>query len=71
MRNLISRAASFAEKRQANIRVAHADNAAAAANLADMATQRFDLDEVEIIQAGAVLGSHVGPGGVALIVRRS
>lgn len=70
LQNLVSRAASFAKKRRASVKVAHADNATAATKLANMAAEKFELEEVEIIQAGAVLGAHVGPGGVALIVRR-
>lgn len=70
MHALVERARRFCGGRPFRAMVVHADNLDAGRTLAARAAMRLGLAEVPLLQAGAVLGSHVGPGAVALAVRR-
>lgn len=67
---LVERARRFASQSPVRAMVVHADHLDAGRTLAARAAIRLGLSEVPVLQAGAVLGTHVGPGAVALAVRR-
>jgi DegV family protein with EDD domain len=67
---LAKRAQHFAAGASASVTVVHADAPTAGEKLAGAVRERLGLPEVPVVQAGAVLGTHVGPGAVALAVRR-
>ncbi|RMH34421.1 MAG: fatty acid-binding protein DegV, partial [Nitrospirae bacterium] len=50
--------------------VVHADAVESGMQLAELLKRHLEIDHVPVLQAGAVLGTHVGPGAVALAVSR-
>jgi len=68
---LVERARRFGGGQVERAMVVHADNLEAGRLLAARAATRLGLGEVPVLQAGAVLGTHVGPGAVAMAVRRA
>lgn len=70
LRALAELAARFAHGAPARVRVVHADAPEAGARLAAAVRTRLGLAAVPVLPAGAVLGTHVGPGAVALAVCR-
>ena len=71
MRRLAQQARDWAAGPVDRALVVHAQAPASGASLARLARQSLDLAEVPIVPAGSVLGNHVGPGAVALAVRRA
>jgi fatty acid-binding protein DegV len=67
---LAKRARHFADGSPVKAMVVHADAPASGERLAKKVQTYLDLADVPVVQAGAVLGTHVGPGSVALAVRR-
>ncbi len=70
MRNLAKRAASFANGAPVRVRVVHADAPASAEYLVERLMERFPDIDISVVECGAVLGTHVGPGTVTVAVRR-
>jgi DegV family protein with EDD domain len=50
------------------VAVQHLSSAAKATTVADRLAERLDLDTVAVSEVGAVIGAHVGPGMVAVVV---
>ncbi len=71
MRRLAKQARDWAAGPVDRALVVHAAAHASGDYLARQAQQTLDLPEVPIVPAGSVLGNHVGPGAVALAVRRA
>ena len=65
-------AVTAAEDRQVDVAVAHLASPDRAASLAEHLTQRLEANlsgrEVSVGEVGAVIGAHVGPGMVAVVV---
>ena len=47
--------------------IPHTDCGDDAEKLANLAKERFDIEDVNIMLMGPVIGAHVGPGTVALV----
>jgi len=67
---LVGLARRFAAGRPVALMVVHADAPEAAARLVARLRLAFQPADVPVVEAGAVLATHVGPGAVALAVRR-
>ena len=63
------RAVRFAARHAARAMVVHSGDEAGADFVAARLHGRLGVD-VPVVRAGAVLTTHLGPGGVALAVRR-
>ncbi|HPC83050.1 MAG TPA: DegV family protein [Thermoanaerobaculaceae bacterium] len=71
MRALVRKAARFARGTPLQITISHANAVGAAEYLAERLTRRFGLSEIPVVDAAIVLAAHVGPGSVAVSVRRA
>jgi DegV family protein with EDD domain len=67
---LVKRAERYVAKDLSQAMVVHGNAPQLARQLAQKVQKKFGLEDVPQVQAGAVLGTHVGPGAVALAVRR-
>ena len=67
---LVNRAKDFAGDDEVQIRVVHANAPLAGQILSNKVMKNLQLSDVPVLQAGAVLGTHVGCGAVALAVLR-
>jgi len=66
---LLELAVSAAQDTDVDVAVSHLANPAGAEALASQLTQRLSqLDSVVVTQVGAVIGAHVGPGMLAVVV---
>jgi DegV family protein with EDD domain len=70
MRKLARQAAAWAGSEPVRALVVHANAPASGRYLAERAQRTLGLAQVEAVQAGSVLGIHVGPGAVAIAVQR-
>lgn len=70
MRSLVRKAARFARGRPLQVTISHANAVGAAEYLAELLSRRFDLPDTPIVDAAIVLAAHVGPGSVAISLRR-
>jgi DegV family protein with EDD domain len=67
--DLAAQQASLAEAAPVDIAVHHLDNVDRAGALADSLRSRIDnAREVRLVDIGAVVGAHVGPGTIAVVV---
>lgn len=71
MRALVRKTARFARGRPLQVTISHANAVGAAEYLAERLTHRFDLPDIPVVDAAIVLAAHVGPGSVAVSVRRA
>lgn len=70
VRSLVVRVARFAEGRPVRLLVCHANAVGAGEYLAELLARRFGNSEIPIVNLAPVLAAHVGPGSVAVGVRR-
>lgn len=70
VRSLVRKTARFATGRPLQITISHANAVGAAAHIAERLAGRFELPDIPIVDAAIVLAAHVGPGSVAVSVRR-
>jgi hypothetical protein len=70
LRSLVGLARGFAAGRPVELMVVHAEAPGPASYLADRLRRAFQVEDLPVVEAGAVLATHVGPGAVALAVRR-
>ncbi|MGD1147784.1 MAG: DegV family protein [Thermoanaerobaculaceae bacterium] len=70
LRGIAGRVKKFAGGRPVRIMVAHASAVGAAEYVAERLCSRFGVSEIPIVNLAAALAAHVGPGAVAVAVRR-
>lgn len=70
VRSLVGHVARFSAGSPERLLVSHANAIGAAEYLAELLTRRFGLSEVPVVNCTNVLAAHVGPGAVAVAVRR-
>jgi uncharacterized protein len=70
LRGLAERTARFAAGTDARLAVAHADSPGAAEYLLEQLRRHFPEHTIPVVESGAVLATHTGPGAVAVGVRR-
>ena len=71
MRSLARRVRRFSGPNPAALIVSHANAVGAAEYLAEHLTRLFGISDIPIVDASIVLAAHVGPGSVAVSVRRA
>ncbi|MBA2937917.1 DegV family protein [Paenibacillus sp. CGMCC 1.16610] len=62
-------AADVPNRRIPSLHIAHANNLEGAELLRDVITQQFEVQHVDYITLGPVIGAHAGPGTIAAFVR--
>jgi uncharacterized protein len=70
LRGIVKRVGSWADGRTVRLMVTHASAVGAAEYVAERLCSRFGVSDIPIVDLTAVLACHVGPGAVAVAVRR-
>jgi DegV family protein with EDD domain len=70
LRGIVKRVGSWADGRPVRLMVTHASAVGAAEYVAERLCSRFGVTDIPIVDLTAVLACHVGPGAVAVAVRR-
>ncbi len=69
LRAMARRAAHLAKGSPARVMVAHANAAGPASRIVDELERRLGVADIPVVNTGAALGSHAGPGAVAVAIR--